>query len=450
MRECFLSSSCSPSALSTNISPQVLESAAACSPEGVGADLAFLLEMVQKTQARTDRQRQTLALIGTRNILACGHAQAKDAWRDGSGFEASVAAISSLDGAFEDCGAVVSEHHQALFGVIRASLAVLTTALSTVSDPRSSTDRLKGHPPNRRYMRQRIRYKTLACCLLNSGAPSCPPLSLPMVNLLFQMVTEQPGICIRTQDGSSAPYADPNPRGADEMHRIICNADAALVLLHLLPSLDEKLGASVVQALIAMVRTGGYAEMQAMARAGLLRVITSELISTGLAHTHPSGSSSSLASTSVKSTLQAGSLEELLIIPSSSAHIGAFEDEDELSASGYALPDLLHSRRGMGSRAVSAEVENLVLQLLMVRNILSSCQPLPSNQPTLLFFLAGDSVPPHAPSGARPAHSMRNPATVPIRWRYVGAPDAVACRAAGVSPSRWRPLLHCAASLSAS
>lgn len=152
--------------------------------------------------------------------------QVKDVWRESCGFEAALAAISSLDSAFSvhsppglktptyyysnestpsmnagdganrgggnkssmhgvgvrrgeiggrgrgdprpspaETRLMEAEH----FGVIQAALLTLVASASAGSLAVVRGERLVGYKANRRYLRREISYDSLACCLVNSG-----------------------------------------------------------------------------------------------------------------------------------------------------------------------------------------------------------------------------------------------------------------------------------------
>ena len=124
--------------------------------------------------------------------------QVKDVWRESCGFEAALAAISSLDSAFSLHGPaentpphegdntrgrsgtggkdlelrdvsetrlMEAEH----FGVIQAALLTLVASASAGPVAVVRGERLVGYKANRRYLRREISYDSLACCLVNSG-----------------------------------------------------------------------------------------------------------------------------------------------------------------------------------------------------------------------------------------------------------------------------------------
>lgn len=152
--------------------------------------------------------------------------QVKDVWRESCGFEAALAAISSLDSAFSVHSPpgmkTPTDHHNnertpsmnagdgmnrggdnkssiygvsvrrgemgdrgrgdprpspaetrlmeaEHFGVIQAALLTLVASASAGPLAVVRGERLVGYKANRRYLRREISYDSLACCLVNSG-----------------------------------------------------------------------------------------------------------------------------------------------------------------------------------------------------------------------------------------------------------------------------------------
>ncbi|CAM9832580.1 unnamed protein product, partial [Hapterophycus canaliculatus] len=241
--------------------------------------------------------------------MSGGHGtQVKDVWRESCGFEASLAAISSLDAAFSPttpgattsatpppppppptatptrassptaAGASHSSPHptrtdnsnsgvgtarsleEALlceaeyFRVIQAALFTLVASASAGPAAVVRGERLVGCRANRRYLRREISYDSLACCLVNSGVVASPTYAGPAVRLVFTMVTELPG------------GADGVGPGAT-----VRNADAVMVILGVLPYLSEGLAWAALGALNQVVRAGGFAEVEALVAAGVVR-----------------------------------------------------------------------------------------------------------------------------------------------------------------------------------
>ena len=172
--------------------------------------------------------------------------QVKDVWRESCGFEAALAAISSLDAAFSTTtaqapstaaahtpsssssssvspteksghGTVTQQDRESTggggggggsvapspnseatlceaeyFRVIQAALFTLVASASAGPAAVVRGERLVGCRANRRYLRREISYHSLACCLVNSGVVASPTYAGPAVKLLFTMVTELP------------------------------------------------------------------------------------------------------------------------------------------------------------------------------------------------------------------------------------------------------------------
>jgi hypothetical protein len=278
----------------------VLERAAAVHPRGAAPDLSFLLELVQGVGCRAQRWRQAVALLGARGLLCCGHEAVRDVWREACGFEAAVAAISSLDGAFvtllgaetgsRPATAAASSSQAQCFDVIAAALSTVTAAMSSAGT--SAPLPLQGHALNRAYMRREIGYQTLTCCLVNSGVMTSEQHAVAAVNLLFHMVTEKHGdyvtaaSCATTiaaattataGDGDAQQQQQQPQPAVPPLGATVRNADAVMLLLGVLPSLSEAAGCAAMTALVSVVRAGGYAELQALCAAQVVQRVATDL-----------------------------------------------------------------------------------------------------------------------------------------------------------------------------
>lgn len=235
----------------------------------------------------------------------------KDVWRESCGFEASLAAISSLDAAFSPTTptATTPQHSTGptnenrgntgegvprftnetclceaeYFRVIQAALFTLVASASAGPAAILRGERLVGYRANRRYLRKEISYDSLACCLVNSGVVASPTYAGSAVKLLFTMITELPCDTMRLEeesggtkgkegsgDGGASRYCvgETDDVGQDATVR---NADAVMVILGVLPYLSEAIAWATVGALNQVVRAGGFAEAEALVVAGVAR-----------------------------------------------------------------------------------------------------------------------------------------------------------------------------------
>ncbi|CAM9400736.1 unnamed protein product, partial [Scytosiphon promiscuus] len=268
---------------STEAALSALERASSSEPSGVPEDMAFLIELVQGSKSRAERWRQAAALMGLRSILLCKHQAVKDVWRESCGFEASLAAISSLDAAFSPTtpraatqtpipaetqatsssfphptagespktGAAAARRsleeaflcEAEYFRVIQAALFTLVASASAGPAAVVRGERLVGCRANRRYLRREISYDSLACCLVNSGVVASPTYAGPALRLLFTMVTELPCDSMRFEAAA----------GGTESAE------------------GEDLAWAALGALNQVVRSGGFAEVEALVAAGVVR-----------------------------------------------------------------------------------------------------------------------------------------------------------------------------------
>lgn len=235
----------------------------------------------------------------------------KDVWRESCGFEASLAAISSLDAAFSPTtptaktpqapsgptnenkgntgeGAPRFNNEACLceaeyFRVIQAALFTLVASASAGPAAMVRGERLVGYRANRRYLRKEISYDSLACCLVNSGVVASPTYAGPAVKLLFTMITEVPcdAMHLEEESGGTEGKEDPGNGGtsrnfvgdADDVGQdaTVRNADAVMVILGVLPYLSEDIAWATLGALNQVVRAGGFAEAEALVTAGVAR-----------------------------------------------------------------------------------------------------------------------------------------------------------------------------------
>jgi len=213
---------------------------------------------------------------------------ANDLWRTQCGFEAVVAALSSLDGAFKEDEASVcqdsgdassqsldlsasgtasmggwtkaeEERHvmavvasgdeqEICLEMIKFILRVITVAVSG-----KVLGNLRARVENRQYLKNEIGYDTLKCCLLNSGVLTKERCARNIVECIFLMVTEE----------ASLKYDRSN----------IKNADAVLLLFSLLTELPKRVAIYILQKLLQLISNSSYVSTEQLCLAGALRTI---------------------------------------------------------------------------------------------------------------------------------------------------------------------------------
>jgi hypothetical protein len=266
---------------STQAALKVLQLGALADKQALPEDLTCLIELLQS--CRHERWRQLVVLKGLKDILI-SNSTANDLWRTSCGFEAAVAALSSLDGTFKEAEEMVRQDSGGALspsGGGSASLPALAekdeskrlqTLLETGNDQEICLElmkqilrtitvavsgkvlgNLRARVENRQYLKNEIGYDTLKCCLLNSGVLRRERYSREIVECVFMMVTEE----------QTVKYDKAT----------IKNADAVLLLFSLLTELPRKVAMYILQKLLQLIANSTYVATEQLCLGGALRQV---------------------------------------------------------------------------------------------------------------------------------------------------------------------------------
>lgn len=257
---------------STQAALRVVQLSALADKVGLGEDLTCLIELLQS--CRHERWRQLLVLNVVKDVLNT-NSTANEMWRNLCGFEAAVAALSSLDGAFdieeegrqevvtgaiplanerEEVAKDLSEilergdNQELYLELIKQVLKVITVAISG-----KVLGNLRARVENRQYLKNEIGYDTLKCCLLNAKVLAKEHNALEVVECIFMMVTEEQHI---KYDKAT-----------------IKNADAVLLLFSILKSLPRRVGVYILRRLLQLISNSTYVASEQLCLSGTLRTI---------------------------------------------------------------------------------------------------------------------------------------------------------------------------------
>jgi len=296
---------------STQAALRVLQTAALADPAGLREDLTCFIELLQS--CREERWRQLVVLKSIKEILL-SDSTVNDLWRSFCGFEAVVAALSSLDGAFgsemhesseividafkdivvsdeenqggvtmsegavEDSRSTVpltpetqvhdtttgeAEHfHNVLYSgqeqLICLELIIQIIRIITIAISGKVLGNLRARVENRQYLKNEIGYDTLKCCLLNSKVLTHERFSREIVKCIFMMVTEEASFNIKLKGFRQAT---------------VKNADAALLLFSLLKELPRSVAGYILQKLLQLIANSTYVAAEQLCSAGALRQV---------------------------------------------------------------------------------------------------------------------------------------------------------------------------------
>ncbi len=302
----------------TRAALRVLQLAALADNVGLRDDLSCLIELLQCS--RHERWRQLLVLKVVKDLLVSNSA-ANDLWRTFCGFEAAVAALSSLDGVFDKEGAtddskssVIEDEDRAgaaaagpvvpassaslslsssaglaamgtsasghaaggganrdaeeaehLWAVLEAgdemeiSLELMKLVIRTITIAVSGKvlGNLRARVENRQYLKNEIGYDTLRCCLQNSKVLTRERYSREIVECIFMMVTEEQSLRHRHQ-------------------ATVKNADAVLLLFALLGELQRTVAVYILQKLLQLIANSAYVATEQLCLAGALRLVLAQ------------------------------------------------------------------------------------------------------------------------------------------------------------------------------
>ncbi len=288
---------------STLAALRVLQLAALADEVGLRDDLTCLIELLQS--CRHERWRQLVVLKAIKDILT-SDSVANELWRSFCGFEAAVAALSSLDGAFvgpvdtlvdSSKGSLVSEEEDRVSvsggsGGRGEALALSTTSTTTAKDFDETAHlhavleagkdqeiclellkqiirtitiaisgkvlgNLRARVENRQYLKNEIGYDTIKCCLFNSKVLTRERFSREIVECIFMMVTEEAVL------GAGGRYHQATVK----------NADAALLLFSLLTELPRSVATYILQKLLQLIANSTYVAAEQLCLAGALRQV---------------------------------------------------------------------------------------------------------------------------------------------------------------------------------